>query len=271
MKPHLLHSGKLLVCLSLFLLAGFTVLREPSAESKFFQGNQTNIPAGELAGAWQLKGASANGQPVTVTQAMADGFFSVAHFDQAGKKFLGTYGGTYTLANNKWVAKYEFNTFDSTRVGTSVTGTISRVNNRFQLLVASGAGKAQETWEKVREKTAASPLMGAWRISGREGQNGQMNTMTPGPRKTIKILSGDRFQWIAFNSATAAFSGTGGGTYTAQNGKYTEHIEFFSRDSSRVGMQLSFNYAVKDGNWHHSGLSSTGNKINEIWQRVSKQ
>ena len=81
----------------------------------------------------------------------------------------------------------------------------------------------------------------------------------------MKILSSSRFQWIAYNTATGKFSGTGGGSYTAENGVYTEHIEFFSRDDSRVGAQLSFEYEVIENEWHHSGKSSKGKPIYEIW------
>jgi hypothetical protein len=94
-----------------------------------------------------------------------------------------------------------------------------------------------------------------------------MAEMRPGARKTIKILSGTRFQWAAINSETGDFFGTGGGFYTFENGKYTEHIEFFSRDATRVGASLSFNGELKEGNWHHSGLSSKGDRIYEIWSR----
>ena len=59
--------------------------------------------------------------------------------------------------------------------------------------------------------------------------------------------------------------GTGGGRYTTENGTYTEHIEFFSRDKSRVGAALAFNYELKDEDWHHSGLSSRGEPIYEVW------
>ncbi|ALJ01588.1 membrane or secreted protein [Rufibacter tibetensis] len=232
---------------------------------------QTHPNPKDLEGAWQLVSNSKAAGQTTVTQTLADGFFSVAHFDKAGKNFIGTYGGTYALKDGKLTATYEFNTFDSTKVGTTVAGTFTRKNGKWQLQTVSGKDQVPQTWEKVTEKKAASPLAGAWRISGREGQNGQMNQMVPGPRKTIKIFSGDRFQWIAFNSETGGFFGTGGGTYTAQDGKYIEHIEFFSRDNNRVGMSLSFNYEIKDGNWHHTGLSSTGGKVNEVWQRVSKQ
>jgi hypothetical protein len=97
-----------------------------------------------------------------------------------------------------------------------------------------------------------------------------VTTITPGNRRTVKILGGGRFQWIAFNSASKEFSGTGGGTYTAEDGKYIENIEFFSRDSRRVGASLEFDYEVKDGEWHHKGESSKGDPIYEIWSPYSE-
>jgi len=119
-------------------------------------------------------------------------------------------------------------------------------------------------WERVDEGKDA--LSGNWKITGRE-QDGKIVAMRPGARKTIKILSGTRFQWAAINSETGEFFGTGGGYYSFKDGKYTENIEFFSRDSSRVGASLSFDASLKEGKWHHSGLSSKGDKIYEIWER----
>ena len=83
----------------------------------------------------------------------------------------------------------------------------------------------------------------------------------------MKILSGTRFQWIAYNVETKQFMGTGGGTYTTVDGKYTENIEFFSRDDNRVGASLEFNYKLKEGKWHHSGKSSKGDPMYEVWSR----
>jgi hypothetical protein len=83
----------------------------------------------------------------------------------------------------------------------------------------------------------------------------------------MKILTGDRIQWIAYNTETKKFFGTGGGNYTAENGKYTENIGFFSRDNSRVGMSLQFDFEVKDGDWHHSGNNSRGEPMYEVWSR----
>lgn len=95
--------------------------------------------------------------------------------------------------------------------------------------------------------------------------NGEISRRTPGVRKTMKILSGTRFQWIAYNTETKEFFGTGGGTYTTTNGKYVENIDFFSRDNSRVGASLQFDFVLEDGEWHHKGLSSKGDPIHEIW------
>lgn len=91
--------------------------------------------------------------------------------------------------------------------------------------------------------------------------------MQRGPRKTIKLLTGSRFQWVAINPQTKQFSGTGGGTYVLKSGIYTETIDFFSRDNGRVGRSLTFKAAIDQDEWHHTGQSSTGGAVNEIWTR----
>lgn len=225
------------------------------------EATQAVRQATELEGAWR----TTDGQGNEVVMIVQDGFMTFARFNQQNKQFLGTTGGTYTLSNGTFELNYEFNTIDSTQVGTSTSANYKLEKDQWTL----SRDGSTDTWNRINESNSNSPLAGTWRITGRE-RDGQMNTMRPGPRKTLKVLSGTRFQWIAFNSETGQFSGTGGGTYTAENGKYTENIEFFSRDSSRVGMSLSFNYEVKNGNWHHSGQSSTGAPVNEIWSRISK-
>jgi hypothetical protein len=252
-------SGTLLLCL--FILAAFRA----SVDSHFAFATTDQIKqTHSLEGAWRLTGKNKpNG--ISTIKLVQDGYFTVAVYDQQNRKFIGTYG-TYSLANGQLTENYEFSTFDAAQVGKTVTGKSTIKDGRWQ---TTGPGnKVAETWEKLNEQNKNSSLAGTWRITGRE-RDGEMSIIRPGPRKTLKVLTGTRFQWIAFNTETAEFSGTGGGTYTAEIGRYTEHIEFFSRDSSRVGMQLSFNYEVKDGKWHHTGQSSTGSKVNEIWERVT--
>ena len=221
----------------------------------------------KLKGAWQL--SSGSGQFATLPKGaravamLEDGYFTVAYFSEADRKFMGTFGGTYSIKDGKLTQQFEYNTLDTAAVGTSHTLSYTLQNGQLQLT----GDNLKQTWRRA-DKTTDSPLEGTWRITGRAGEDGKVNPIhTSGTRKTLKILSGDRFQWIAFDSGTKVFSGTGGGTYTAENGTYTENIEFFSRDSSRVGASLSFDFEVKDGKWHHSGTSSTGKPINEVWER----
>lgn len=81
----------------------------------------------------------------------------------------------------------------------------------------------------------------------------------------MKILVDGYFQWIAFNTNTFSFMGTGGGSYTAENGTYKEKIDYFSRDNKKVGISLSFSYSKNGQDWHHKGFSSKGDPIHEIW------
>jgi len=188
-------------------------------------------------------------------------YFSVTTYDAANKKFLQTWGGSYNKAGNTLSATVEFNSADKTQVGKKQNFEVAVDNN----ILSSNILQENKEWRLMDNNNG--PLAGLWVITARE-QNETMNKMTPGDRKTIKILSATRFQWAAINSVTGDFFGTGGGNYTFQNGVYTENIEFFSRDSTRVGKSLSFNGSVNGNEWDHSGKSSKGDPVHEIWTRL---
>lgn len=222
------------------------------------------LSAQDLDGAWKL--TEVNGEPVNNAETIRiyqDDYFTYGKKEAGTNKFIEAGGGEFILGNG-YVEIYDFNTADTSMIGKEVQYDISEVEEKFTIITKNGES---QTWERISSNK--NDLSGNWVITGRQ-RNGEMNRMTPGDRRTIKILGGNRFQWIAFNSRTKEFSGTGGGTYTAENGKYTEHIEFFSRDDSRVGASLSFDYDVKDGEWHHSGKSSKGEPIYEIWSPYSE-
>ena len=225
------------------------------------------VHAQDLDGAWKL--THKNGEPVANEEYIKiyqDGYFSYGAKALQGNKFLGTAGGEYALDGNQYTEAHDFNTFNPDEVGKTKKFNLDRQGDKIIISQTQGADLI-EIWERVSDKEDA--LTGNWVITGRKVDD-KMSTMTPGARRTVKILSGGRFQWIAFNSETKEFSGTGGGTYSAENGIYKENITFFSRDDSRVGATLEFNYEVKDGQWHHSGKSSTGAPIYEIWSKYKE-
>ena len=172
-------------------------------------------------------------------------YLLVTEFNKTSGAFVKTYGGYYEIEGDSYKVSLEFNSDfekDSIRA-------IELIKNN--------------SWRNISKPE--SLLQGKWVMSGRYN-NGEFRTRdTNLPRKTMKVLNNGFFQWIAFNTETFSFSGSGGGEYEAVDGKYIEKIQYFSRDDSRVGAELDFNYEVKEGDWYHSGLSSKGNPINEVW------
>jgi len=216
------------------------------------------ISAQSFNGAWERTYTSENGDEYKSVVIISDGYQVISVYKSDTGEFVSTNGGTWELNGDTATELIEFDTNNSERVGTELSfkvfitdSTMGIVGSDmvFNRIVPGDPGK----------------LQGAWLMSGRIKDGETQERDTSGPRKTMKILSGSRFQWIAYNIETQQFMGTGGGTYTTVNGEYSETIEFFSRDNSRVGANLKFDYKLVDGNWHHSGLSSKGDPIHEIW------
>ena len=172
-------------------------------------------------------------------------YLVVTEFNKTSGAFVKTYGGYYEIVGDSYQVSLEFNSdFEKDSIKSI---ELTKDNN----------------WRNISKPK--SMLQGKWVMSGRYN-NGEFRTRdTNLPRKTMKVLIDGFFQWIAFNTETFRFSGSGGGEYEAVDGKYIEKIQYFSRDDSRVGAELDFNYEVKEGDWYHSGLSSKGNPINEVW------
>ena len=213
-----------------------------------------------LTGGWQWQEGNSE-----ATILFMDDYCVFASYDIKNKKFNNTWGGPYKLKNQQLLVTVQFNSGTNELAGTVFGFEISWKNDK--LVSSFTGGTATGEWKRLDNGIAT--LAGTWRISGRK-QGEKINEIQLAPRRTLKILSGTRFQWAAINIDTKEFFGTGGGRYTFENGKYTEQIEFFSRDSSRVGASLGFDGKIERGEWHHSGLSSKGDPIYEIWKPINK-
>jgi len=211
-----------------------------------------------FVGAWESYTTAENGEKIKNVVIFSEGYQVSTWFNAKSGKFIKTNGGSWKLDGSTMTEKVEFDTENPKRVGGEISFKVY-VNDSIM-----GVEGEPIKWHKIDDGTPGN-LQGAWLMSGRI-RNGETQLRDINrPRKTMKMLSGTRFQWIAYNTETQQFMGTGGGTYTTENAKYTEHIEFFSRDDSKAGLKLGFDYRLVDGNWHHSGLSSKGDPIHEIW------
>ena len=211
-----------------------------------------------IIGAWETNFVSKNGDLLKSIVLFADGYQVLTTYDAITGKFIHTNGGTWKLEGNMMTEKIEFHSDNPKLVGTQVSFKVRITDNEIEIVDSSS---------KLKRLDNGSPgkLNGAWLMSGRIRDGKTQLRDINRPRKTMKILSGTRFQWIAYNTETKKFMGTGGGTYTTKNEEYIENIKFFSRNDSKAGLSLKFSYELMNGKWHHSGLSSKGDPIHEIW------
>lgn len=212
-----------------------------------------------ITGSWQLTKGNA-----TWLMMAADNYVMVTHYDLAGKKFYKTFGGFQMVQKGKLQLNYRFYSNEKTKTGTVQDFSWVEKNGKAESNLSGEAGQ----WVKVGE--ANNEMTGVWRITKRKEGN-EIKALQLAPRRTLKFLTNDRFQWAAINIETGEFSGTGGGTYTFKNGVYAETIEFFSRDDSRVGMTLEFKDKLEGKDWIHTGVSSKGDPIWEVWSKTTAQ
>jgi hypothetical protein len=188
-----------------------------------------------------------NGKTVTHRILMDDSYLVETQYVAQPPEFILTRGGFYTQTEKDILVDFEF-------------------NSNFE----KDGLKQMELQSSKKWKLLSTPpqeLKGKWLMAGRMTDQGERRRDTSGPRKTMKFLLDGFFQWIAFNTDTFQFFGSGGGYYTTEAGNYTEHIEYFSRDNSRVGARLPFQYELKGSDWHHQGFSSKGDPMHEIWSK----
>lgn len=221
-------------------------------------GFTTITNAQEITGAWEAMSTGANGDPLRTVVIITDNYNVMTTYDAKTGKFINTMGGSWEMDGDQLAETIEFHSQDPSLVGQQ---------QQFQVIIDNDTMEIPElgmTLSRLDDGSEGA-LNGSWLMSGRVRDGVTQSRDTTRPRKTMKILSGKRFQWIAYNTETKEFMGTGGGTYSTIDGKYMENIEFFSKDDSRVGASLEFDFELKNNDWHHSGLSSKGDPIYEIW------
>lgn len=179
-------------------------------------------------------------------------------FDSGTAHFISTAGGFYQTEGDSLHVALEFNSAFAETGERQHDAAFSYTGGN---LIFNG----NENRPYAREPSLSQPLDGQWLFATRGPDTGQERRGNESPRKTLKFLKDGYFQWIAYNTETMDFSGTGGGRYAADNGTYTEVIQFFSRDDSRVGAELSFQFERQGNDWHHTGNNSRGEPMYEIW------
>lgn len=203
------------------------------------------IPSGLFAQVFHFRDGEQNHRII-----MDDSYLIETVYQQKDGAFAFTRGGFYQKSEKSIEVAFEFN------------------SNYAQDSLKSMSYSGQD-WRKVSKTDQA--LEGKWLMAGRVKPQGEQRRDLNRSRKTMKLLLDGHFQWTAFDTASMRFMGSGGGTYTAQDGNYVESLEYFSRDNSKVGKVLPFEYTLKENDWYHKGLNSKGQPMHEIWHKRTNQ
>src|SRR5690606_21245720 len=151
-----------------------------------------------ISGAWEHLSTSEDGDPLINVMIFVDGYYASTTYHATIGKFIKTHGGSWKLENNLMIENLEFDTNNSERVGTEVSYEVNVLENELEIV---------NSHLKFTRLDSGQPgaLHGAWLMSGRTIDGNSQIRNTDGPRKTMKILSGTRFQWIAYNTETKQF------------------------------------------------------------------
>jgi hypothetical protein len=221
-----------------------------------FTGFDAGKASNSLTGAWGFEEAGNKN-----VMLFSGNVFSVAAYNFKDKKFNSSYGGTWHVENGKLMRKIEWHSKDSTQVGKEWSHNIQLSDNKLAIATVN------EKWQRL-DDGGPGALAGVWVITGNYNNDKVSKRANPFfPRRTMKILSGKYFHWVAYNVTSKQFLNAGGGSYTTSNDQYTENIEFFTKTPESIGKSLVFAYSFVDGDWRHKGQKSTGGALDECWTK----
>ncbi|MFK7814235.1 MAG: hypothetical protein AB8B59_17185, partial [Maribacter sp.] len=155
-------------------------------------------------------------------------YFVHSVYEKSPARFIKTAGGFYTTENGTLKVELEFHS--NYKLDSLTTLNFPYKIENEDLIIQ---GNNEISFKK--QPNTDQDLDGAWLFGTRGPDEGQKRRGETNTRKTLKFLIDGRFQWIAYDTEGMQFKGTGGGSYTSKDGIYTENIEFFSKDNSRVG------------------------------------
>lgn len=224
-----------------------------------------SMQAQHLNGAWRLVEEDGNPVATETIKLYSNSYYTYASYDNNTGRFIEAGGGTYFYEVFSYTENVEIDSNEPKHSGTKRSykvileeGTLTLTNLR--------TGKTR-VWEKFDEATDYE-MVTCWRIHEKRDEGDEYwRRIEYAPRKTVKMLTNNRYQVLALNSETGQFVGTSGGTWSKDTKSYTENIEFFSKNQDNVGRNLKFNRKMTDGLWHHTGTQSDGLLMMEKWMR----
>jgi hypothetical protein len=134
------------------------------------------------------------------------------------------------------------------------------------LMLVSG-GSVTLRGESRDRCVQVSDLVGTWSLVS--AKSGGKRIDFPAGTTILKHVTPTHFVFL-HHDREGKLTQAGGGSYTVLGNSYVEMPEYGLGDAFQplIGRRQSFTVRIADGRWYQSGRESTGDVIEEIWERL---
>jgi hypothetical protein len=115
-----------------------------------------------------------------------------------------------------------------------------------------------------------NPLVGTWKIVS--GKYGGVESTRPAGATTVKHITPTHYMWATYDK-DGQVTRTAGGPYTFKAGVMESTPEYgYGSDFQTIkGQHQSYKCKVEGNKWYQTGTLSTGQTLEEVWERVEKK
>ena len=171
------------------------------------------------------------------------------------------HGGSVSYDGKILVEKPHYSTKGNNFPGQTLSFNVERKGDYFDQKGIPGSGSFEqlsEKWNKIGD--SEDSIEGSW---VRELDNGRI---------MVKVIVDNFWQWVAVNPATTEVTASLGGSYSLEDGVYTETTHFRSKDNANweLGSQWQVEAKVGNGKLHFTGKNQNGNDFVETWDRLDQ-
>jgi hypothetical protein len=139
-----------------------------------------------------------------------------------------------------------------------------------QYLAAVVALAATTAAGRADDAKGDNPLVGTWKIVS--SKIGGAEVRRPVGTTTVKHITPTHYMWATYGK-DGQVSRTAGGPYTFKDGvmESTPEYGFGSDFQAIAGQRQSYRCKVEGTKWYQTGTLSTGQTLEEVWERVEKK
>jgi hypothetical protein len=138
------------------------------------------------------------------------------------------------------------------------------------ITVAFTTSRSVSDEPKKGEVKVENQLVGTWKVVSAKFDG--TDAKPPEGTTQLKHVTPAQFMW-AIHDKDGNVTTVLGGTYSLKGDSYVETPEYGTSDilPSLKGKPQTFKWKVEGNKWYHAGKLSTGQTIEEVWQRVEKK